>query len=433
MQIVLTRAERIALVTRGSFQTFMRTLGRGLPKPARRLVREMLWGITLGGSLRLSVISRWLEDQATRLLYRVKRLSRGLANPKGWKEEETLRQHVAQMAGLVAEETSLVIDTSDIRKDYGHKFQYLERVHDGDRDETAPGYNFLSVTAVFAQGRQLPLYTAPYSTKAPEYDSENSEFLKAVETVTGAVGTKGVWVADKHFDNRWIFNELVARRLRFLIAGWHDERMVMANGRGGSVEPLAALIARVPLVAQMRLKRSYRTRGGKAVTLLIRFGACPVELPEAYDARRRTRHSLPLWLIVVDGYRPEGGRSFFLTNMPVTGDQPRLLEAVLRRYRDRWAVEEMHEFLKGSFHLEDFRVRSWRAIRRILVCSMLAFAFLSRFLERLEAHHKRLAVELAPRRSELGKRADFLYGRLRASLELACSLAAALELRQSHG
>ncbi len=93
----------------------------------------------------------------------------------------------------------------------------------------------------------------------------------------------------------------------------------------------------------------------------------------------------------------------------------------------------MHEFLKGSFHLEDFRVRSWRAIRRIVVCAVLAFAFLSRFLERLELRYKRLAGELAPNVSELGKGARFLYGRLRGSLALACSLATALELRQSHG
>ena len=99
----------------------------------------------------------------------------------------------------------------------------------------------------------------------------------------------------------------------------------------------------------------------------------------------------------------------------------------------RWAVEEMHEFLKGSFHLEDFRVRSWRAIRRIVVCAVLAFAFLTRFLERLEVRHKRLALALSLKVSELGKRADFLYSRLRAALALACSLAAALELRQSHG
>jgi hypothetical protein len=156
-------------------------------------------------------------------------------------------------------------------------------------------------------------------------------------------------------------------------------------------------------------------------------------LPETYDSGCKTRHGLKLWLIVVEGFRPEpGGRSFFLTNIPVSNDEPKLLEAVLRRYRDRWAVEEMHEFLKGSFLLEDFRVRTWRAISRILVCAMLAFAFLTRFLEHMEVHQKRMAAELAPRVSELGKRADFLYARLQASLQLACSLATALELRKSY-
>jgi hypothetical protein len=236
---------------------------------------------------------RWLEEGGTRLLYWVKRLSRGLANPGGWKEEETLRQHLASMAGLITEETTLVIDTSDIRKDYGHKFQYLDRIRDGERKETAPGY------------------TVPYSTHAPDYDSENSEVLKAVEAVTAAVGTKAEWVADKHFDNRWIFNEFKARRLRFLIAGAHEERTVVASG--GGMEPLASVVARVSLRSLMRLKRSYRARGGKPVTLLLHFGAQAVELPETYDSGCKTRHGLKLWLIVVEGFRPEpGGRSFFL-------------------------------------------------------------------------------------------------------------------------
>jgi hypothetical protein len=434
-KMVVTRAERVALVTGGSFQKFVRVAGRGLPRPARRLLREMLWGITLSGSLRLSSIGQWLEDKATRLLYRVKRLSRGLANPRGWKEAETVRQHLAQMAGLISAETSLILDSSDIRKDYGHKFQYLDTVRDGDRDETVHGYSFLSVTAVFAQGRQLPLYTAPYSAQAPDYDSENDEVLKALEAVTAAVGTKGVWVADKGFDNRWLFNEMAARHLHFLIAGRHEKRTVLSGaGDGAGGEALAAVIARAALPFQTRFKRRRPGPGGRALSLLVRYGAQAVELPEAYDSVHKRRSTLKLWVIVVEGFRSEaGGRSFFLTNIPVTNDHPKELEAVWRRYRDRWAVEEMHEFLKGSFHLEDFRVRSWQAIRRILVCSMLAFAFLCRFLEHLELRHKRLALILAPSLSELGKRADFLYGRLRASLQLSYSLADALELRQSHG
>ncbi len=436
-KMVVTRAERIALVTGGSFQKFVRVVGGGLPRPSRRLLHDMLWGITLGGSLRLSCISRWLEDKATRLLYRVKRLSRGLANPKGWKEEVSLRQHLVQMAGLISEETTLVIDTSDIRKEHGQKFQYLDTVRDGDKDETVRGYSFLSVTAVFAQGRQLPLYTAPYSAQAPEYDSENGQVLKALDAVTGAVGSKGLWVADKGFDNRWLFNEFEARHLRFLVAGRHEKRTVLSGreqGTAAGVEALASVIARAVLPFQTRFKRRRPGAGGRAMSLLLRYGAQAVELPEAYDSVRKRRSTLKLWVIIVEGFRPEaGGRSFFLTNIPVSNDHPRELEALWRRYRDRWAVEEMHEFLKGSFHLEDFRVRSWQAIRRILVCSMLAFAFLCRFLEHLEVRHKRLALILAPCISELGKQADFLYGRLRASLELTCSLADALKLRQSHG
>ena len=75
----------------------------------------------------------------------------------------------------------------------------------------------------------MALYLAPYSAKAPDYESENKEILRAIESVTGVIGKKGIWVADRGFDNRWLFNELGQRQLRFFLCA-HRDRTVDADG-----------------------------------------------------------------------------------------------------------------------------------------------------------------------------------------------------------
>lgn len=131
------------------------------------------------------------------------------------------------MGAMVGQESSVVIDISDIRKERGEKFEYLSRVRDGSTGETVTVYRFITVTGVLGKGRQMPLYLAPYSARAPEYESENKEILRAVETVVGVIGEKGIWVADRGFDNQWLFNELAQRQLRFLLCAHHERRVIV--------------------------------------------------------------------------------------------------------------------------------------------------------------------------------------------------------------
>jgi hypothetical protein len=55
-------------------------------KSQRQLVKEMVRGILMSESVTLSKIAGWIVGAGTRLLSRVKRLSRGLR--LDWEEEE---------------------------------------------------------------------------------------------------------------------------------------------------------------------------------------------------------------------------------------------------------------------------------------------------------------------------------------------------------
>ncbi len=410
------RSRELWPVVRQEYGRYIKRRGVGQRKAQRRVMEEVVWGILLSESLRLSRIARWIQDGAQRLLSRIKRLSWQLRNR--WEDEQMRRQHISALAHVVGEENSIVVDLTDVRKAQGRSFQYLGKVYDGSKGETAWGYWVIAVTAVLGKGRQMPLYLAPYSAQAPEFDSENREVQQAVEAVRAAVGAKGVWVWDRGFDNRWLFQTLAERQLRFLVCAYH-ERTVLWQGHQQGIDTVVESVA---LNGYVHIGR----RGQKKQSYDVRFGATEISLPSWDEAHGRHRGEQSLSLLVVQGYDPRGARSFFYTNVPLeTLDSQR---AMVRRYADRWAIEETIEFLKQRFAMEDVRVRTLRAIGRLLHLAMLAFAFLAWVLLRFECRHKKLLPVLCSTQAELDPDARFLYYRFQEAIQLATSFWIALNM-----
>jgi len=384
-------------------------------------MEEVVWGILLGESLRLSRIARWIQDGAQRLLSRIKRLSWQLRNR--WDDEKMRRQHVSAFGHVVGEESSIVVDITDIRKAKGRCFEHLGKVYDGSRGETAWGYWVLAVTAVLGKGRQIPLYLAPYSAQAPEFDSENGEIQRAVETVMATVQKKGIWVWDRGFDNRWLYRMLAAKQVRFLVCGYH-ERTVLWRGERHSVH---AVVKSMSLNHYVHIGR----RGYKKRSYDVRFGAAGIVLPSWDAAHGRHQGEQRLYLLVVEGYDPTGERTFFYTNVPLESLESQ--RAMVRRYADRWAIEETIEFLKQRFAMEDVRVRTLRAIGRLVHLAMLALAFLAWVLLRFECRHKKLLPVLCSTQAELDPGARFLYYRFQEAIQLAASFSIALNMYMKTG
>lgn len=416
-RVLASQSGLISNVSQKEYGVFAKRATLGMARSRRRLVKEMVWGVLMSQSVTLSKIAQWIAGSGTRLLSRVKRLSRGLRGD--WEEDQVRRNHLHAMGAMVGQESSVVIDISDIRKERGEKFEYLSRVRDGSTGETVTGYHFITVTGVLGKGRQMPLYLAPYSARAPEYESENKEILRAVETVVGVIGEKGIWVADRGFDNQWLFNELAQRQLRFLLCA-HRERRVIVEGQKQNV---SRAVEGLELGSYLHIGKRGKKKGFD-----IRYGACEIELPEYWDAVRGQHVRQKLWLLVVQGYGAKDKRTFFYTNVPLDDADRR--RQMVRRYADRWAVEEEIEFLKRRLQMEDVRVRAWRAIERVCLCLMLAFAFLVWLVERLSTKRKRLMPVLCSTQSELDPDAAFIYYRVLEALQLACAFVFALDLWQ---
>jgi len=109
---------------------------------------------------------------------------------------------VEEGAPDIKRDTLLLIDPSDISKKYAKKMEYLAHVRDGSEKELSKGYWTVRVVgAELERVKIIPLYEHLYSQNAPEFESENTEILKAVDCVRKEVEDRGIWVMDRGGDH----------------------------------------------------------------------------------------------------------------------------------------------------------------------------------------------------------------------------------------
>ena len=168
-------------------------------KPSKKFVEECIYGIQASGDTKLSSIVRAIDDD---IRHTEKRLSRNL-------DDETLEASVAEAvlrdgARSVRSDTLLLVDPTEIRKEFSYKMEFVARVRDASRsskegrDVLVNGYHGCMVAACRPGGRKtVPLALKLWSSRSPGFKGENDEVLKIVRAVYAATGGKGTVVYDR--------------------------------------------------------------------------------------------------------------------------------------------------------------------------------------------------------------------------------------------
>lgn len=345
---------RIAAKIREQMGVFSGKLGHGLPKVARRMVREVLYGVQARGSVRLSEIARALGEPTT-LKKVIERLGRQLG--RLGVREQVRENLLALSARHLDDETLLVVDPTDLSKPCARHMEYLARVRDGSEGEMADGYWCLEVVAARrGQAEVVPLYQELYSQRAPDFVSENDEILQAIETVAQTTGDRGIWVMDRGGDREKILLPLLKSGRQLLVRQRGDRHLQWRRG-SRPVEQIAE-----------RCRRPYRQSivrqsGNEEKIYPLRFGATPVRLAGV---------DRPLSLVVVEGF----GRKplMLLTTLKVRRSY-RSVWRIVESYLARWRVEETIRFLKQSYRLEDIRLLRYERLRTMATLVLAAAHF----------------------------------------------------------
>ena len=147
---------KIASKAKAQLAHFMGKVFTHFSKPSKKFIEECIYGIQASGDTKLSSIVRAIDDDI-RPIYTEKRLSRNL-------DDETLEASVAEAvlkdgARSVRGDTLLLVDPTEIRKEFSYKMEFVTRVRDASRsskegrDVLVNGYHGCMVAACRPGGR----------------------------------------------------------------------------------------------------------------------------------------------------------------------------------------------------------------------------------------------------------------------------------------
>lgn len=348
---------------------FSGILSNSLPKVSQRFVGEAIYGIQSRQSVKLTEIGRSLNEKIS--LHKTQdRLCQQL-NRKELKY--VIRENLIQEGeSQIKRDSLLIIDISDINKKYAEKMEYLTDVRDGSEKKIGRGYWTVQIIGAETEGVHItPLYGELYSQDSPEFESENTEILKGVNSIHKYTGERGIYVMDRGGDRIKLIEPLLEKKLRFIIRQV-GSRDVIYKGNKKLVETLAE---ECPMVYAERIIKEEKN---KEKIYDLEFGYRKIKVSGYKDQ---------LYLVVVKGFGEKP--LMILTNVEVKKSRKSLLFIVMS-YMKRWQIEETIRFAKQSYELEDIRLLSYRRLQNMMVLVMGSMYFAAVWL----GEHMKLKILL---------------------------------------
>ena len=361
-------------------------------KPRKKFLADMLYGIQASGDTLLSSVMRAINDDSGKCHAVEKRLSRNVADETVGDEID--KAILAAGAKSVGDDTLILVDPTEIRKEFGLRMEHVTVVRDASRSSKegrnvlVHGYHGCMAVACRNGGRKtIPLALRLWSSNAPGHKGENDEVLRIIAGIMAATGGKGILVYDRggdrpafhgaFIDNSWDFIVRMTGRSVLAWKGMHEIHW---------------------LAGQCVMRHNHHVEfdsHGKECNVQISFGAIPVRLP--------THPEKELHMVVVRGFGDEP--MMLLTSLPVNGAFESMWR-IVEGYLTRWRIEETIRFVKQAYGFENVRVHSYRGIRNMASIVLATAYFASVWLGR---HVKRevLAEHLANLSQRLNKVPEF--------------------------
>jgi len=352
----MTESSRIVAVVKGQVSKFSGIISKGLPKAKQRLVREVIYGIQAGKDVKLSSISRSLNE-STPLIKTEDRLSRNL-DDQDFTEE--INDQICRLGSRnVLDDMVVAIDPGDIRKRYASRMECLCKVHDGSENEIGDGYWLAKAVAADIEHRKvIPLYLEAYSQEAKDFKSENDQLFKVIDTVAAHLGDKGIYAIDRGGDRGKLYDKFLekGKEKRFVIR-LAQKRDLLHKGVKKNCQALASTL---PCPYETVI---IKYQDGKEEKTTVSYNALPVRLPGKENS---------LFLVVVKGF----GKApmMLLTSCRVNVRIKETIWRIVEIYLTRWKCDESFRYIKQCYNLEDIRVRRYTSIRN-MVALILAVAY----------------------------------------------------------
>jgi len=348
---------KLAGKLKAQIKRFSTRLTQDLTKPQRRFITEMLYGIQASKDVKVSNISRSLNELIP-LIKTENRLCRNLSSADfSWYLNKKLGEQASQ---VLTDDVVLAVDLGNICKPFAKKMEHLALIYDGSAGKIRKGYSLCQIVAAHPDSDHIvPVYGDLFSTEAEGFLSQNITLREAIFSAWETSHRRGIVAIDRGGDRGAILFPLLDKGVRFVIRMRGDRRVLLD---GEELIPMS----KVAETCLMDTQRSVTiSRNEKLRAFNLRVGFVPVRL--------RQRPGQWVNLVVIEGF---GERPMILLANVSAAARNSFGSWILEIYLTRWKCEETYRFLKQSYQLEDVRVRGYNALKNIYALVNLVMFFL---------------------------------------------------------
>ena len=366
--------------------SFSNKISRKLPKPERKFMADMNYGMLASGSCLLTDIVDHLHEPSKKINI-VDRLSRHLSKgiPK-----DAWNAYLAQVKKWCPDQPVIHIDDSDVVKPDGYKFEALGWVRDGSESTATKnvykkGYHVTEATVLTASNHPASIFSEIHSSKEKDFTSINDVTFSAMER-TAALFKKATFVMDRGYDDNKMFLKLDSMGQNYVIRLTAKRKLLYHN--------------KWVFATELRNRRK-----GKVKLPLIYKG----KMHDAYLSHVKvqiTASRKDIYLVLVYGITEHP--MMLATNREIKSKDDVIKTAKL--YFSRWKIEEYFRCKKQVFRFENFRVRKLAAINALNFYITLCMAFLAHLSMKSETNA--LKVSIIQKANPVKEKVFFSYYRL---------------------
>ena len=348
--------------------SFSNKISKNLPKPEKKFMADMNYGILASGSCLLTDIVDQLHEPSRKINI-VDRLSKHLA--KGT-SEDVLRSYLAQVKKWCPEHPVVHIDDSDVVKPDGYKFESLGWVRDGSESTATKniykkGYHVTEATVLTNSNHPVSIFSEIHSSEEKNFTSINTVTFSAMDRAAALFG-KATFVMDRGYDDNKMFLKLDSLHQDYVIRLTAKRKLLYHN--------------KWVFATELRNRRK-----GK------------VKLPLFYKGKKHnaylshvkvqiTASRKDIYLVLVYGITEHP--MMLATNKEIKSKDDVIKIAKL--YFSRWKIEEYFRCKKQMFQFENFRVRKLKAINALNFHITLCMAFLNQISLKSETNALKVAI-----------------------------------------
>lgn len=325
---------------------------------------QMLFGIQAARDTLISEIARSLQEDILAKKTQ-ERLERHLSS-----ESMDAKIHGSILCDAtpgIHEDTLIIVDPSDIQKEYAKNMPYLAKVWDGSKGRVGDNLGYTLCMAIACENgcrKIVPLMLKLWSSTHPDYISENDEVEQVIGQIASTTNGRGIFVYDRGGDGDNMFRFYIDHGYDFIVRLVGDRYLLNWGGKTEDSRVLSLDLARQ---CTMRYEDSVHFKShNKIHNVRVQYGSMPVRLP--------IRPDIQLHLVVVKWPGAEKPM-MLLTTLNAVRTRNSLWE-VVQGYITRWRVEETIRFIKKSYRLEHMRNLDYQRLKNMsaLVVAVAYFA-----------------------------------------------------------